>query len=317
MDWNDVRYFLVLARLGSVRAAGKALGVSHSTVARRVEALEAELGSRLFDRSADGYTLTAAGRQLLPGAEAVEREVASAARAVLGQDDRLAGTVAVTCGDPAVAAVVLAGLADLCRAHPAIELQFTVDGRPFDLARREADVAVRALPVGVSPPELLLGARVGPVKLASYVAVAHAHRLDPARPGSEARWLGYDDPKMITQLVATSSHPSVPLWGSFSTLEAIRSAAHAGLGLVMLPVYIGDADPQLRRLDRPDVRHLGDLWLLCHPDLRHTARVQAVRAAVAQAFRDQAARFHGEARPVSAPPRPENRPGRGHDRDIP
>ncbi|MDP2309830.1 MAG: LysR family transcriptional regulator [Pseudomonadota bacterium] len=295
MDWNDIRYFLALARLGSVRAAGKTLEVSHSTVARRVEALEARLGTRLFDRSQDGYVLTAAGRQMVPGAERVELEMADLERAVVGQDGRLAGTVAITCGDNFVAGLLLDALAAFCAEHPDVELRFTVDGRPFDLLRREADVAVRVLSTGASPPEYLLGTKVGPVILASYVAVAHAAHLDPARPGTPARWLAFEDRKTVERLIEGSSWPSLPAWGSFDSLEAILSAARAGLGLVLLPVYVGDPDPTLARLGTPDLRHLGDLWLLCHPDLRHTARVQAVRAVVARVFRERAALFRGEA----------------------
>lgn len=294
MDWNDVRYFLALSRHGSVRAAGKLLGVSHSTVARRLDTMEAELGTRLFDRSQDGYVLTAAGRRMLPDAERVELGMADLERGLAGQDDRLAGTVAVTCGDPFTARRLIAALGPFCLDHPEIELRFAVDGRPYDLARREADVAVRALPVGVDPPEYLLGAKVAPLILASYVAVAHASSLDPAQPGTTPRWLAFDDPKMVERIVATSSWPAVPTWGSFSSLDAIVAAAHAGLGLVMLPTYVGDPDPALRRIEPADPRHMADLWLLCHPDLRHTARVQAVRAIVAGVFRDQAALFRGE-----------------------
>jgi DNA-binding transcriptional LysR family regulator len=162
MDWNDAQFFLTLARLGSVRAAGKVLGVSHSTVARRVEALEVHLGTRLFDRSQDGYVLTATGRQMVPVVERVAVELAEVERIAVGQDERLAGIVAVTCGDNVVAALLLAALSDFCIAHPEVSLQVTVDGRPFDLARRETDVAVRVLASGVGPPEYLLGTRVAP-----------------------------------------------------------------------------------------------------------------------------------------------------------
>ncbi|MES2640625.1 MAG: LysR family transcriptional regulator [Myxococcota bacterium] len=305
MDWNDVRYFLALARLGSVRAAGKALEVSHSTVARRVEALEARLGTRLFDRSQDGYVLTTAGAQMVPGAERIELEMADLERGVLGHDDRLAGTVAVTCGDNFVAGLLLGALGAFCDEHPEVELRFTVDGRPFDLARREADVAVRVLSTGASPPEYLLGTKVAPVILGSYVAVAHAARLDPARPGTPARWLAYDNRKEIERLIGGSSWPALPAWGSFDSMEVIVSAARAGMGLVLLPIYVGDADPSLQRLVAPALRHLGDLWLLCHPDLRHTARVQAVRAVVARVFRERAALFRGEAWSDSAPACPD------------
>ncbi len=309
MDWNDAQFFLTLARLGSVRAAGKALGVSHSTVARRVEALEVHLSTRLFDRSQDGYVLTAAGRNMLPGVERVANELAEVERIAVGQDERLAGTVAVTCGDSFVSALLSAALGEFCLSHPEAVLHFTVDGRPFDLARREADVAVRVLAAGVGPPEYLLGTRVAPLVMANYVAVAHAERLDPARPGS--RWLGFEDPALSARLIEASSYPSLPFWGSFGSLETLQQAARAGLGLVMLPVYVGDPDPMLQRLKEPDLRHLADLWLLCHPDLRRTARVQATRAAVARAFQENAALFWGEGWSDFAPTGPDFGPCRG------
>jgi DNA-binding transcriptional LysR family regulator len=294
MDWNDVRYFLALARLGSVRAAGKHLRVSHSTVARRLEALEAQLDTRLFDRSPDGYVLTSAGREMLRSAEIVEARMADLERAVARQDERLAGVVTVTCGDNFVARLLLRVLATLCATHPALELRFTTDPRPFDLSRREADVAVRALQTHTSPPEALLGTRVAPVVLGSYVAVAHAARLDPERGGGAARWLGFEDRAIMQQLVASSSYPDLPPWGTFDSLEAVVEAARVGLGVAMLPVYVGDADPGLQRLERADLRHVADLWLLSHPDLRHTARIRVTRELVAGVFRDHAGAFRGQ-----------------------
>jgi len=312
MDWNDVRYFLALARLGSVRAAGKQLKVSHSTVARRVEALEAQVETRLFDRSHDGYVLTAAGRTMIEGAEAVERQMAELERGVVAHDERLAGVVTVTCGDPFVGRLILSALAGLSADHPAVELHFTIDPRPYDLARREADVAVRALERGASPPASLLGTLLAPVILGSYVADRHADRLDPDGLSADgSRWLGYDDPRRMAHLIEGSSHPNLPCWGSFSSLEAMADAVGAGLGIGMLPVYAGDADPRLRRLARPDLRHLGDLWLLSHPDLRHTARIRAARVAVADAFRHASPTFAGQ-RSNSAPTGPDFAPDGGH-----
>jgi DNA-binding transcriptional LysR family regulator len=302
-DWDDLRAFLALARQGSAREAGAQLRASHSTVARRLDALEAALGTRLFDRGPDGFVITEAGRQVLPHAERVEQEMADLQRGVAGRDERLAGPVAVTCGDSGVAALLLRALAGLCERHPEIELRFTVDGRPFDLARREADVAVRALGTGTQPPDFLLGTRVAPVILGTYVAAEHAERLDPER--GQARWLGFEDRDLQARLVGGSSYPRLPSWGRFGTLEAYRQAAYVGLGLAMLPVYVGDADPKLRRIARPDLRAVADLWLLCHPDLRDTARVRAVRNAVAAAFREEAPLFRGEW-PVSATPRRED-----------
>ena len=122
MDWNDLRHFLALARLGWARAAGASLGVSHSTVVRRVEALEVRLSARLFDRNREGYSLTEAGRQMLPGAERVEREMATLERGLVGQDERLEGSVAVTCCDNYVARLLLAHMTPFCELYPDIEL---------------------------------------------------------------------------------------------------------------------------------------------------------------------------------------------------
>jgi DNA-binding transcriptional LysR family regulator len=286
MDWNDLRYFLALARLGSIRAAGAELGVSHTTVARRVDALEDKLGTRLFDRHRDGYVLTEAGRRLMPGAARVEDEVSSLSRDLAGQDARLVGSVRVTCGDEYLAAWLLEALAPWCAAHPGVELSLVADGRPFNLAKGEADLAVRVLLPHSDPPEYLVGHRVAPLLVGNYVARAHAARLDPAGP--HARWLGVAD-RSVHELFRTSSYPDLPVWGAFSSLSLLVRAAASGLGLVMLPTYAGDAEAALIRLPHADLRHVADLWLLHHPDLKANARVQGARAALRAAFaRDQA-----------------------------
>jgi DNA-binding transcriptional LysR family regulator len=112
VNWDDVRHFLALARTGTVRAAGVSLGVSHSTIARRVETLESRLGAKLFDRNRDGYILTDAGREMVTGAERVEREMAALERGLAGQDARLEGPVRVTCTDPFIAKILVEALAD-------------------------------------------------------------------------------------------------------------------------------------------------------------------------------------------------------------
>ncbi len=298
MDWNDVRHFLALARTGSVRAAGASLGVSHSTVARRVEALEAQLGTRLFDRHRDGYLLTDAGRQMLPAAEGVQQQMAALERDAAGQDERLAGRVSLTCCDNYVADLVIGGLATLCLEYPEIELGFCTDSRSFDLAKREADLAIRTLPRGGHPPEHLIGSVVAPLTVASYVAAAHAHTLDPARPGvtpDDTRWIAFEDRKPTQLMAAASSHPDLRQWGAFSSYELMVQAAREGLGIVMLPTYVGDREPTLTRLTHPDLRHMADLWLLCHPDLRDNARVRATRDRVRGVLDGHQPLFRGEA----------------------
>jgi len=294
VDWDDVRHFLALARTGSVRAAGATLGVSHSTVARRVEALEVRLGVRLFDRHRDGYLLTDAGHEMVAGAERVEREMAALERGLAGQDARLEGPVRVTCTDPFIAKILLGALASLCEAQPGIELELDADAKNLDLSKREADVAVRAFLPSATPPEHLIGRRLAPITLCNYVGSAHVAQLDPERGARPLRWLGSNLRKIIEELVASSSYPEAPIWGSFESMTVMVEAARAGLGMALLPTYGGDPDPSLTRCPKPDLRHVADFWLLSHGDLRDNARLRAARERITTALTEQAALFHGD-----------------------
>ncbi|MFK7928581.1 MAG: LysR family transcriptional regulator [Myxococcota bacterium] len=294
MDWNDLRHFLALAREGSVRSAGAQLGVSHSTVARRVESLESELSTRLFDRDRDGYTLTQAGELLRPRAEHVEREMAALERDLVGLDKRLAGTIRMTCCDEWVSDMMMGPLTRLCRDHPEIELEFTADSRSFDLTKREADIAVRILEVGATPPEHLIGKKLVPLTIASYVSAEHARQLDPALTEGESRWLAFNDHRTMRRVVADSGYPDLPMWGTFTNLGVMVQAVRNGLGISALPTYIADPDPTLRRLQVPAVRHMADLWLLSHPDLRNNARLRLARSCVSDAIRAFAPIFRGD-----------------------
>lgn len=301
MDWNDLRHFLALARTGSVRAAGTSLRVSHSTILRRVEALEEQLGARLFDRSRSGFTLTDIGEDMLPVAERIEHEFSSLERGVAGRDDQLEGPITITCGDDWVADFILSALREFCEQFPGIHLHLGIDGRQFDLSRREADLAIRALPVSGQPPEPLIATRLTDVLLGTYVAVAHAHRLDPDRPGNHARWAAVEDSATQKSLAATTSYDHLEHWGGFSSLAVLISALEHGYGIGMLPTYIGDHEPTLQRVRKPGLAHLGNLWLLSHPDLRTNARLRACRRVILEAFETNSAWFDGTG-PLAHPP---------------
>ena len=300
MNWNDVRYFLALARHGAVRAAAAELGVSHSTVARRVEALEEALATRLFDRHRDGYQLTGAGERLVPRAERVERDLFAMERDLLGLDDRMAGPVELTLCDAYVARVLMPELTAWCAESPGTELRMTADSRLFDLSKREADLAVRALALGAQPPQHLIGTKLAPILMDGFVATEHAERLDPEDPGSDARYLGFDDGPVQRFVIEQSAYPDLPTWGALRTIELVVLGALAGLGIVTLPVYVGDQVEGLQRLHRPSPNHLADLWLISHPDLRTTTRLRAARSCVIATFRANADLFEGN-RPRRTP----------------
>lgn len=283
MDWNDLKHFLALSRTGSVRAAGSSLGVSHSTVLRRVQALETQLGTRLFDRSRDGFSLTLAGHEMVATAEAMESQVAELARSLSGRDERFAGPVVLTCCDVYISDLLIRELTPFLAEYPEIELGISNDSRSYDLSKREADVAVRILGRGVSPPEHLIGRRLAPVTVCSYVARAHADR-DPSQGGANARWVAFDDRSILTQILENSCYKDLPQWGSVSSLPLAVQATRAGLGICKLPTYVGEAEGSLRRLDPPELLHVADLWLLSHTDLRENARLRETRRRIVGAF---------------------------------
>jgi DNA-binding transcriptional LysR family regulator len=300
MDWDDVRYFLALSREGSVRAAGSILGVSHSTVARRVEALEEKLKVRLFDRTPEGYALTSGGRQMVEGAERVEAEMAALEGHLLGQDESFHGLVRVTCANEYLSDMMLRDLAAYCAKYPGIDLAVTNSYRTFDLSKREADIAVRLLRIGKDPPGHLLGRKLARVYYASYVAVDHATRLDPEIVGEKSRWLGWGERKADERWVSRSSYSKLPVWGSFGEITLHVQATRVGLGIAMLPCFVADRDPALRRLAQDDLAPYFDTWILSHPDLRDTARLRGARDYLAQTLLAETPLFQGE-RPLSVP----------------
>jgi DNA-binding transcriptional LysR family regulator len=270
-----------------------------------VEALEAKLSARLFDRNRDGYVLTDAGRDMLPRAERVEGEVAALERDLMGSDDRLEGTVALTCCDVYVSELLVKVLTPMCAAHPGLELCMSTDSRAFDLSKREADIAVRTLRAGTQPPEHLIGRKVAPVVVCNYVGRAHAERLEPSDP--DTRFLAFEGRKGFEAMVGSSGYPDVKPWGAFSSMPLMVQAAVHGLGLVMLPTYVGDAEPGLIRLPRPALRHLADLWLVSHVDLRDNARLRTARRHVAEGLGRYLPLFQGDW-PEGAPEGPEIAP---------
>ncbi len=292
MDWNDLKHFLALSRTGSVRAAGASLGVSHSTVLRRVEALETRLGARLFDRSRDGFTLTLAGHELVATAQVMESHLAQVQRSLSGRDERFAGPVVLTCCDVYISDLLIRELTPFMEEFPEIELGISNDSRSYDLSKREADVAVRILARGATPPEHLIGRRLAPVTVCSYVSRAHPER-DPKVDGARARWVAFEDRSFLTEILKSSCYQHLPQWGSVSSLPLAVQATRAGLGICKLPTYVGEGEDALRRLDPPELMHVADLWLLSHTDLRDNARLRETRRRIVAAFEAHLPLFEG------------------------
>lgn len=294
MDWNDLRYFLAVAKAGTLLGAARALGVEHTTVGRRLTALETALGARVVLRGKGGLSLTPAGHAILGSVEAMAELADTIERRVAGEDARAAGTVRLTIPESANA-YMMQQLGPLRERHPELVVEVLSSNLPLDLRRGEADVALRF--VEVTDPELVVR-KIGTVGWALYAAPSYLERR--GTPASEDDLGAHEVIGFDTSLAGAlggvwlaerGSTANVVLRGN--SLGANASAAGAGLGMTPLPCFMGDSDPALRRV--PDIA-VGsrDILLVAHPDLCRTGRVRALIDFVVELFARDAALWRGD-----------------------
>jgi DNA-binding transcriptional LysR family regulator len=272
MDWDGVRVFLAVAREGSMRAAGRALGLSQPTIARRLAAFEAGFdGQPLFDRLPEGGRLNAAGEQLLGAAEDAERAMLALERRRAAASPVLSGTVRVSTGE--CAAGFLARYLSGATATPlpcGITLEFIQSLQPANLVRREADLALRH-----QPPESgdYYVAKLGTFAVAVYrrrgedtdAWVAYTEEQSQGQSHEPARWVQRQVEKT-----------GMPVALRASTLLMHVEAIRAGTGRGVIPCYIGDGHPLLERLTAPIPELAATYWMIVHRDLRRAPCVRAV-----------------------------------------
>lgn len=291
MDWDDLRTFLAVARERTLSGAARSLGVTQSTMSRRMAAMEARSGARLLQRTPGGYVLTPLGEAVLGNVERMEAEALATHRLVAGRDVALEGTVRVTTVDTLAARVLVPAIAAVHRAHPGIAVELVPDTRSLSLSRREADVAVRMARFEGAE---LVQRRLGGLAFGLYAAPAYLDRHggldgDPARHAivtvlddqahlPEARFLSERLPGARAALRSNSR--SVQQWGTLS-----------GIGIACLSCFRADAEPGLVRLSAPGEGPVRDIWLGVHRDLRHAPRVRAVIDAIAAEVQAQGPRL--------------------------
>ncbi|MGH6956743.1 MAG: LysR family transcriptional regulator [Caulobacteraceae bacterium] len=272
IDWDDVRYFLAVARGGSVRTAAARLGVNHSTVLRRIAQLEERLGAQMFEKLPSGYRLTAAGEEVLEFADQMEAASNQLETRVFGRDQSARGLLRVTLAPTLATHLLMPDFAEFARRHPQIELEINSHGGLLNLTNREADIAIRvvydrdALPLnlhGTKGPELF-----GSVYLSRNL-------LESWRAGApdRIRWIvnatdGAPQWARASEVVAADV-PFVTTDGA-AQIAAVRE----GLGMAPLDCFVGDADPQLVRAPGAPLHKHGTLWLLVQGEARKTQRVR-------------------------------------------
>ena len=278
LDWDDLRFFLALARHGTLSAAAKVLHVSQSTVGRRLSSLEATLAVRLLNRTPEGYVLTLAGAAVRDKAERLEAEALSLERDVSGRDTRLRGLVRVTCAETMAAHVLAPSFARLHAMHPDVMIELIPNPRELSLSMREADVSVR-----LRQPEQhdLIVRRIGSIAFGLYATSEYLadHRPMDFDDGCLAHRLitQLDDNQEMTQsawLTDLASRAAVVL--QTSSHEAAVLAAANGGGLACLARFRADGEARLIRLPVPTEPPSADILLLVHKDNRDTPRIRVV-----------------------------------------
>ena len=275
LDWDDLRFFLAIARHGSLSAAARELRVTQSTVGRRLVTLEARLGARLLNRTPDGYVPTLAGQSILGQVEALEAGVLSVERHVGGRDEELAGTVSVTSMDALAGQVFVPCFAALHREHPDIEVDSLPDTTHVSLSMRETDIAVRL--TRFEQHDLVVR-RIGHLAFGLYASQAYLDQHDG--PGFDDGCTGH---RLVTHL---DDRENLPQAGWLARLaprarvvlrsnsyETQLAAAVAGEGMACLARFQADTDVRLQRLDAPTTAPVADIWLAVHGDNRHTPRI--------------------------------------------
>lgn len=289
LDWSDLRYALAIGAAGSLAAAARQLRVNHTTVLRRLDALEQRLGARLFERARSGYEPTEAGALVLERARRMADQAEEIERGVLGRDRELTGLLRVTTAFVVMEHLLPQPLADFARAFPGIEVEVVENAFLVDLtrrradespawARREADVAVR---LSAQVAEHLVGRPLGMSECRVY-----AKRGAPGLPQTveplatlirEAPWVTFErdaqsrvyDQWMRDQL----AHARVRL--RVDIFNAVAAVLRTGLGVGILPTFMEPRHPELIPVSDPIAELAVPVWMLTHPDLRQTARVRA------------------------------------------
>ncbi|MGH8250785.1 MAG: LysR family transcriptional regulator [Steroidobacteraceae bacterium] len=300
-DWNALQLVLAVHRAGSLAGAAKALGIDHSTVFRRLTALETRLGVRLFERLPGGiYETTTAGERMAATAERMEDEALALNRDIAGRDRRLAGRLRVTSSETLAYRVLTWHLAAFRQAHPGIVVELAIHNRVLSLSRREADIALRP----IRPREGdLWGRKLADVAWTLYAAPDHLDAnggpLASVKDLNRHAVIGWDETTagiMAADWLNRAVAIEAFVYRSSSLVNQF-TAARFGIGMALLPCYLGDGDPGLvRALNDPIASLKGELWIVTHADLKGTARVRAFMDVVGERLAREKDVFDGTAR---------------------
>lgn len=284
MNWDDLRFFLVVSRQRTLSAAARELGVTQPTVGRRISALERQSGAKLFVRSSAGFALTSAGARALAFAERMELDALSAEQNLAGADQGVRGAVRITASEWLVSSVLSTALAPLVAAHPELSIELVADARHVNLARREADIALR--PRRFEQAGVVQRA-VGKLGFGVYATHAYlAARGMPGRGGAGHVLVAMsDDTGDVARSWLEAVLPDARRALKCNGRDAMLALARAGAGLACLSRIVGDAVPSLKRVPLTPAPPAPTLWLGLHREARDLPRVRVVISQLSQQLR--------------------------------
>ncbi|MEM6585167.1 MAG: LysR family transcriptional regulator [Pseudomonadota bacterium] len=287
-DWDDYRLILALARTGTLRAAAGELGMTHTTVSRRLTVIEDARGP-VFEKHPGGYRPTRLGEALIDVAGRMESLTHAGARYERAVEQDLSGVVTLSLPEPVAQYLLLEDLFELAEAFPRIELRVNTSVRLVDLDRLEADVVVRGQQ---APPDHLVGRRLFPNCITYYANREYLAKTPP----DQLRWIAPTSAGLYPDWLEKSPYPQAPVILQSDDIVTRHRALVQGLGMARGACFMADADRDLVRLtDEPPIRQQ-DFWVLTHPDLRHTPRVRAVMDFMVRAMRAKEDRVLGRNR---------------------
>lgn len=292
LPWDDLHTVLLIGRNRSLAGAAREVRVNHSTMFRRIGAIEQRLGVRLFDRLREGYVPTAAGEEVILLAERIDADIVELERKLAGGDLRPAGPLRLTTTD-----TLLPLLMPICASFeeqfPEVRIELVTGTQQLSLSRRDADIAIRP---AASPDENLYGRRIARIAFGVYGSRDYLNGTSARRALADHKWIGLGD--SLSHLRAyrwlAANVPAARVRLIVNSLGAALQAAEAGIGLGLIPCYMASACKALVRLPEPVADASSELWILVHEDLRTVARIKT--------FTDFAYSRLAEARDLFDPP---------------
>ncbi len=286
LNWNDLKYFISVARSGSLARAAETLGVNHSTVFRRINNLEDALGAKLFTRLSEGYQLSEEGKDVLKYVDEMSTRVDDIQRLLDNNNEELRGPVGLTAPHNLAYCFLPGYIRDFQDAYPEININLLVTNADCDLSRREADLAIRSCS---APPDYLVGQRLFSLGWSAYAAPAYLEKC--GRPADEIE---------LAEHRVISAHVDLTFLPAFRWLEgnvprdcivarsndlvSMSALAAAGIGIAILPD--DQAKPSLERLFKVNFAQTSDIWVLIHPDMKRCQRLKVFKDYLIRRFRE-------------------------------